>query len=527
MPSAEKEERVPSLRRLSVALLLGLASVPAFAPFNTFPLIFLTLGGLYLLLDGTTTNWRHGALLGGVFGFGLFLGGVSWVYVSLSVFGGMPMPLAALATVLFCVFLALYPALAGALFVRLAHPVATNSARTVWRTLLFASLWTLSEWLRGWLFTGFPWLAIGYSQTPPSPLAGFAPILGVYGLSGLSAWLGASLAALGRNFIRQRATAYNRLRTAWPSLLAIALMLASGGLLRHVEWTQPVGQPIRVALLQGNIPQEMKWRPERFEDSLRTYYRLALENPAQLTVLPETAIPGLLGQLPPDYIEALRALARREQGELIFGIPTSDGKTYANSAIALGNSHGNGGTQRYDKVHLVPFGEFVPPGFRWFMDLAQIPMSDFTAGSEKQALLRLGDLRIAPNICYEDAFGEEIARALPEANLLVNLSNVAWFGDSLAPAQHLQIARMRSLETGRVMLRATNTGMTAIIDAKGRVTAALPPFTRGALTGEVSAHTRATPYVRWGNLPIVALCVLLLLIATAVNRPARPRGDRR
>lgn len=507
------------LRALGVAFLLGLASVPAFAPLEIFPLIFLTLGGLYLLLArATPQSWRRGALLGGAFGFGFFLGGVSWVYVSLSVFGGMAMPLAALATVLFCAFLALYPALAGALFVRFASVSGTGR-----RALLFATLWTLAEWLRGGLFTGFPWLAVGYSQPPPSPLSGFAPILGVYGLSFLTAWLAALLATPASRRLRPRpADGGPSPRAAGLPLLGnvltIALTLAGGVALRQIEWTQPVGQPVRVALLQGNIPQEMKWRPERFHDSLRTYYELARAHPAQLTVLPETAIPGLLDQVPADYLDALRALARREQGELIFGIPTSDGKTYANSAIALGNSHGNGGAQRYDKVHLLPFGEFVPPGFRWFLDLVQIPMSDFTAGSARQKPLRLGELRIAPNICYEDAFGEEIARALPEANLLVNLSNVAWFGDSLAPAQHLQIARMRALETGRVMLRATNTGMTAIVDADGHVAAALPPFTRGALTGEVRARAGATPYVRWGNLPTVALCLLLTGIALRPRR---------
>lgn len=501
----------PSPRAVAGAFLLGLASVLAFAPMLIFPLIFLTLGGLYLLLDRTAPHdWRHGALIGGAFGFGFFLGGVSWVYVSLSIFGGMAMPLAALATILFCAYLALYPALAGALFAGLANPLGA-----ICRALLFAALWTFAEWLRGWLFTGFPWLSIGYSQTPPSPLAGFAPIFGVYGLSWLTAWIAALLAVFGSRFLpSQAATGKSVLKANWLPPLAIALALAAGGALRQLEWTQPTGQPIRVALLQGNIPQELKWRPERFYDSLRTYYELAREHPAQLTVLPETAIPGLLDQVPPDYLEALRALARREQGELILGIPTSDGKTYANSAIALGQ----GGMQRYDKTHLVPFGEFVPPGFRWFMDRLKIPMSDFAPGSARQAPLRLGALKIAPNICYEDAFGEEIARALPEADLLVNLSNVAWFGDSLAPAQHLQIARMRALETGRVMLRATNTGMTAIVDADGHVAAALPSFTRGALTGEVRARAGATPYVRWGNLPIVALCLLLTGIALRPRR---------
>ncbi len=532
MMATEAAKRAPSRQSLAAAFLLGLAGVPAFAPLELFPLVFVALGGLYLLLDRAEMyHWRHGALIGGVFGFGFFLGGVSWVYVSLSVFGGMAMPLAALATVLFCAYLALYPALAGALFILLTGRGNFSGAdvQTGWQTLrhtlLFAALWTLTEWLRGWLFTGFSWLAVGYSQTPPSPLSGFSPIVGVYGLSWLSAWLGALLAAVcGRVVFQGTATGATRLqilRQSRPIMLTLALTLLCGSLLRLIEWTQPIGQPIRVALLQGNIPQEMKWRPERLHDSLRIYHQLAREHPAQLTVLPETAIPSLLEQVPADYLDALHRLAQREHGMLIFGIPTHDGSNYANSAIALGNGHGNGSLQRYDKVHLVPFGEFVPPGFRWFMDLAEIPMSDFIAGGPQQSPLRLGALKIAPNICYEDAFGEEIARALPEAHLLVNLSNVAWFGDSLAPAQHLQIARLRALETGRVMLRATNTGMTAIVGANGDIAAALPPFTRGALTGEVRAHTGATPYVHGGNLPVIALCLLIIGIV------ARPRRNNR
>jgi apolipoprotein N-acyltransferase len=281
-------------------------------------------------------------------------------------------------------------------------------------------------------------------------------------------------------------------------------------MLRDQRWTSPLGEPLSVALLQGNVAQDLKWRPEKLNESLLTYYRLAIENPAQLTVLPETALPAFLDQIPGDYLDALRKLALRQQGDLLFGIPIGDidgqrGR-YANAAVSLGASP----DQRYSKAHLVPFGEFVPPGFAWFLSLANIPMSDFTPGAGKQAPLRIAGQKIAVNICYEDAFGEEIIRALPEATLLVNLSNVAWFGDSLAPAQHLQIAQMRALETGRMMLRATNTGMTAIVGVDGRVQGVLPPFTRAALRGVVQAHEGATPYVRWGNWPAIAFSLAFI-----------------
>jgi len=495
------------------ALLFGAVGVAGFAPLGWFPLNWLSLGGLFALLvaeaDGDRRPW-HGALIGASHAFGLFLTGVSWIYVSLSVFGGMPAAVAGLATLLFCAVLALFAALAGALFVRLA------AADWLRRTLLFAALWVLAECLRAWAFTGFPWLAAGYSQTPPSPLTGYAPLLGVHGVSLFSALLGGLIFEVGRRWLSTEVCGAGGWRRWCPALplLAIAAILVTGDRLRELRWTKVHGEPLSVALLQGNVAQEMKWRPERFADSLRTYYRLALENPAQLTVLPETALPAFLDQIPDEYLDALQQLALRRQGDLLLGVPVADGRQYFNAAVSLGAS----GRQRYDKVHLVPFGEFVPPGFAWFMAMANIPMSDFTAGSPAQPPLRLAGQHVGVNICYEDAFGEEIIAALPAATLLVNISNVAWFGDSLAPAQHLQIAQMRALETGRMMLRATNTGMTAIVDVDGHVLSVLPPFTRGALVSEVRGHSGSTPYVRWGNWPLIALA--LLLIPLAKRHPA-------
>jgi apolipoprotein N-acyltransferase len=291
-------------------------------------------------------------------------------------------------------------------------------------------------------------------------------------------------------------------------LLCAGLLLVGGAAWRQVQWTTTQGEPLSVTLLQGNVAQDLKWRPEKFDESLRTYYQLALDNPAQLTVLPETALPAFLEQIPDEYLKALKEIAERRQGDLLFGVAAGDMKQYANAAISVGQSP----QQRYSKSHLVPFGEFVPTGFAWFLALSNIPMSDFTPGADKQPPLQIAGQKVAVNICYEDAFGEEIIRALPAATLLVNLSNVAWFGDSLAPAQHLQIAQMRALETGRMMLRATNTGMTAIVGADGRVQAALKPFTRGALRGEVRAYAGSTPYVRWGNRAVIIGALLLIAL---------------
>jgi apolipoprotein N-acyltransferase len=501
--------------RLLAALLLGAASVLAFAPVGVFPLVWLTLAGLFALLARSSVipagATRRGALLGGAFGFGLFIAGVSWVYVSLSTFGGMFPPVAALGTLLFCAVLSLFPAFAGALFARFMPAAGWR------RVLFFAALWTLGEWLRGWVLTGFPWLVVGYAQAPPSPLAGFAPLFGVYGVSLLSALLGALIGEVGLRWMTPgagRSEYTTRWRRLLP-LLAVPLLLASGQLLYGVRWTQPLATPLSVSLLQGNVAQDLKWRPESFIDSLRTYYRLAQDNPAQLTVMPETALPAFLDQVPDEYLDELKKLAAREHGDMLFGIVVGNMGRYANAAVSLGQS----GEQRYSKSHLVPFGEFVPPGFAWFLALAKIPMSDFMPGPPGQPPLAIAGQTVAVDICYEDAFGEEIIRALPQATLLVNISNVAWFGDSLAPAQHLQIAQLRALESGRMMLRSTNTGMTAIIAADGQVLSSLKPFTRGALRGVVHGYQGLTPYARWGNSVVVAVMLLLIVLLRRRQTP--------
>jgi apolipoprotein N-acyltransferase len=480
--------------RFAVAMLLGAATVIGFAPLALFPLPLVTIAALLWLMQKAASARQAGGL-GFGWGLGFFVGGVSWVYVSLHDVGGMAAPLAALATLLFCLWLALFPALAGYGWFRWRR-------RTAWRDgLLFAGLWTLAECLRGWLFTGFPWLSLGYSQTPPSPLAGYAPVLGVYGV-GFMVALAAALIAVGARR---------------PAILgAVVAIVGIGSALRMVEWSRPVGAPISVSLLQGNIAQTLKWDPERLPLSVDTYVRLAATHPAQLTVLPETAIPQFLDEIPR---ETLRQLTRH--GALLMGVALKARPSgYVNGAVALGADLSNAGA--YAKAHLVPFGEYVPPGFWWFFDWVNIPMSDFSAGPARQAPLAVGGQTVGPNICYEDLFGEELLHALPQATLLVNLSNTAWFGDSLAQPQHLQIARMRAMETGRPMLRATNTGMTAAIAPDGAIIAALPAFVRDGLTVSVRGYQGTTPYVVVGNAAALALAVLASFVGTRGKRRYSP-----
>ena len=490
--------------RLALAFVAGAVSVAAFGDRPLFPLPLIALATLCWLWVRADSP-RAAAWLGFAFGAGFFLVGVSWVYVSLHNFGGMPLPLAALATALFCLYFALSPAAVGYVQARLA------ASRPVRLMLLVPALWTLAEWLRGWLFTGFPWLALGYSQLD-GPLAGLAPVGGVLAVSFLAAAAAGAAAALVVERGRRRVTA-----------LAVLVVIAlGGGALRTIEWTTPQGESLAVSLLQGNVPQALKFVPGRYAETLATYARLVERSTGRLIVLPETAIPRFLHEVEPAYLERLKAIVAARGGDLLFGVPVLDpDRRYYNAVVSTGASP----AQRYAKSHLVPFGEFLPPGFGWVVAVLKIPLGDFARGAERQPPLAVAGQRVAANICYEDAFGEEIIRPLPGATLLVNVSNVAWFGDSLAPAQHLRIARMRALETGRFMLRATNTGVTAIVDSRGAVAARLPTFTEGALEGWVEGRAGATPYVRLGNA--LAIGVALAIVGWAALATGGARTKRR
>ena len=484
------------MRAMMFALLAGAASVFAFAPFGVSPLAFVCLGTLFMLLHHAPSA-RRAAALGFVWGLGAFLAGVGWLYVALHQYGGMPALLAGLAVLLFCAYLALFPMLASVVYHRLRRQIWWADA------LLAGAAWAGSEYLRGWLFTGFPWLTIGYTQTPPSPLAGWAPVFGVFGLS----FIVASLAALAVSVLVARRSPASR--RAWAPLLAVLIVCLAGAGLRRVAWTTPVGEPLDVALLQTNIPQDLKWQPEQVMRWLELNYALVARQEARLVVLPETSLPVLTEQLPAGYLEALKARIAPRGADLIVGAFTREGEQIFNSAFTLGTAP----AQRYSKNHLVPFGEYSPPLFGWFYRLAAIPMSDQSRGGSPQAPLALAGQQIAVNICYEDVFGAELLHALPQASMLLNLSNLAWYGDSHAQPQHLQIARLRALETGRPMLRATNTGMTAVIQPDGQVSAALPAFRSGALRQRVTGYQGRTPYTLWADWPLIFVALGVVLAA--------------
>lgn len=483
----------------AIAATLGALTVAGYAPFRLYPVPLLTFAGLFLLWQ-RAPDARAAAFTGFAFGLGWFVGGVSWVYVSLHTFGAMPAALGGAVTLLFCAYLALFPAAAGWLTKRRPLQPAAQ-----W--LLFTPAFiTVLEWLRGWLFTGFPWLNPGYSQAPDSPLSGYAPLLGVHGITLL---LLVSAGALSLGCTRSMR---NRLRRWWIAPLAAAFLWVAGSGLKTIDWTGKTGSDVTVSLLQGNIEQDMKWREEHLRSTLETYLHMVRASDARLIILPETALPLFLRDIPAEYLEALAAHARRNNGDVLIGVPERLPQgDYFNSVVSFGSAV----SQTYRKDHLVPFGEFIPlrPLLGTIVSQLAIPLQDFSRGGAAQQPLAVAGEQVAINICYEDAFGEEIIRQLPQATVLVNVSNVAWFGRSIAPQQHLQIAQMRALETGRYMLRATNTGVTAIIGPDGQVKAVAPEFTRAALTHKVPGMQGATPFIRWGNLAALALCAIAIGIA--------------
>lgn len=492
--------------KLIATLLLGAVTVLGFAPFYFFPVPVITLALLFYFWRKCVSSMQA-ALLGFSFGMGMFGAGVTWIYVSLHDFGGMPVPIAVFTLLLLCAYLSLFPALTGWLSakLRITHSVA-------W-LMVIAALWMLSEWLRGTLFTGFPWLALGYSQVPASPLAGFAPVIGVYGVT-LILVTSAGLLSLWLE---------RGLRT-WRYLLPLGVIWLAGFSLQQADWVKPEGEPVTVSLVQGNIAQDLKWREDHVITTMETYARLIQESNSRLIVTPEISIPLFNDVVPPAYLAHLAAHAQENNGDVLIGLAehASNGNDeYYNTMFSFGVSP----NQRYRKHHLVPFGEFIPlkPVFGWIINVLEIPLSDFSRGGVDQQPMNLAGQRVAVNICYEDVFGEEIINQLPQATLLVNVSNDAWFGRSIGPKQHLQISQMRALETGRYMLRSTNTGVTAIINQRGEVLQEIDVFVTAALHGEAQGYTGATPYVRFGNSLVLGLAGLALLIGLLLTL----RGSRK
>jgi len=475
-----------------LAVFAGVLLVAGYAPFGFLLATLIALYALLWLLQDISPRralWR-----GFLFGFGMFGAGTSWVVISIHEFGHTPLPLALFLTVLLVAYLALFPALFAGVLARFRvfeSPLAM--------LLIAPALWTGLEWLRGTLFTGFPWLNIGYTQID-TYLVGYAPVIGVYGIGLLLMFSVVTVFV----YARQR-----------PWLLSVVFAVWAGGwALERIEWAQPTGQPLNVSLIQGNVDQNDKFRPERRAETMSLYEELTLENlDSDLIVWPETAIPAFYHQVADNYVSDILKELRDKDVDLLLGAPikqvtdNQERPRYYNSAIALGQQF-----DVYHKRHLVPFGEFVPFAsvLRVIGGIFNVPLSDFSSGGV-QAPLEVAGQKAALSICYEIVFGEELAPVAADATLLINISNDAWFGDSLAPPQHFSMARMRVRETARPLLRATNTGISAIVDHRGEVSHRAPSFSVQVLRGQVQPMQGTTLYSQHGNLPVLIILTLLLL----------------
>lgn len=471
----------------AVVLVSGAVLPLAFAPYNWF--LVAIVSPLILFVAWLNTTPGRAFVRGWLYGVGMFGAGVSWVYVSMHDFGGVPLGMSIFLTGIFVVFLALFPALLGYLISRF-FSAATHTIKLL---LIMPVAWVLAEWVRGWFLTGFPWLLLGYSQID-QPLGGLAPFLGVYGVSWAVALSSGLLIA-------------SILNSQWiyriGCVAALIFLWGSSFALNNYTWTQPNGKPLKVSLIQGNIAQDIKWSPEMRDPTIDLYSTLTRDNwSSDLIIWPESALPDFYHEVD-GYLEELGREAKANNSHLLIGVLYMDAKTeqYYNSVVSLGG----GQPEFYHKRHLVPFTEYLPlkDAFGPIVKIMDVPMSDFSKGSDHQVPLSVGEQKVGIDVCYEDAFGEELIRALPQATFLVNVSNDAWFGESIAPAQHLQIARMRAKETGRPLLRGTNTGLTAIIDANGNVQSQAPQFQVQVLTGTIQPMRGSTVYTSVGNTLVV------------------------
>lgn len=503
--------RWPGLIHIAIALVAGLVHATSIAwPFSDFlwlgagqPVWWLQILALAVLAWQLRrcADWRAGAWLGWLFALAWLTGTFWWLFISMHTYGGLPAVLAVLAVLGLAGVLALYFAVAGAVMVR------WRPGSAAWGAALFAALWTLAELARGHWLTGFGWGGSGYAH-PDGLLAGYAPWLGVYGVGALAAWLAASLPQV-------------LACSPWQRLAMLAVLtVPSVAQMDATPFTQSAGE-LSVALLQGNIPQDEKFQSGTGVPMALQWYGQQLQaSQASLVVAPETAIPVLPQQLPEDYWRALQTRFATGEQAAMLGLPLGDYKVgYTNSMVAF--KPGQAQFWRYDKHHLVPFGEFIPPMFRWFTEMMNIPLGDFNRGALGQASFEWRGQRLAANICYEDLYGNELAARFVEPALaptiFVNSSNIGWFGNTVAIDQHLGLSRMRALEFERPFVRATNTGATVVIDHHGRVTAALARHTQGVLRAQVQGRTGLTPFAWWaarvGLWPLWLLALGVVMVA--------------
>lgn len=485
-----------------LAIITGALYPLAFAPFHYLIFSFICPGSLLILLS--TVKAKQAAWRGWLFGLGAFSVGVSWVFISLTMYGEANYFLAGLITALMIMIMGGY--IAGQSYLFALFFPTQNFTKFV---LAFPSLWVLFEWVRTWLFSGFPWLFLGNSHLD-TPLRGYAPIVSVFGVSWIVAFCCGVFVFIIWNSFRIQSPKCKWLYNLF-AVCSVLLLWIGGYYWQNIQWTQAQNSAMEVSLVQGNIPQVLKWEPGQAIESLDVYTELTKKylSRNQLIVWPESGITFLNTQAT-DELNSISQWLNTQQSTLITGIPIFKDRTFYNGMLALGNGEGE-----YLKRHLVPFGEYMPfrQLFLWLKDYVQMPMSDFDSGPMQQNLLKANGIPIAAFICFEIAYPSLVLTGLPQGQILITISDDSWFGKSIAAAQHLEIAQMRALETGRYLLLSTNDGITAIIDPRGRIQEQAPQYQRYVLTGKIHAMTGSTPWIMLGIYPILFALFALLIFA--------------
>lgn len=523
--------RLISKKTILLCLVLGAVHATSFAP-DPLPVgmlawvnVFALAGLFHLVLRSPTLG--AAACVGWLFGMGTFVAGLYWLTISMHFYGGMPLVLAIIALVGFCAYLALFTMLSSWLMRLLWRDSATmlRPGQILIAAFVWASAWTLGEWLRATVLTGFAWLNTAAAQVD-GWISGWSALLGAYGVTFLTAWVSAVLAGTLASTSGRSADLFKG-RRAVPLLVA-GVICAMGAVAAQSPIGRPYGEPLVIRLVQGDIDQADKFTARGLDKALELYQSLASHQQTdqqirpELIMLPETVMTMLPNRIPREAWEDWIEIVRSNQAILMMGspMPGTDHGQYTNSVIAISGNDSSSGllagqvTGRYDKQHLVPFGEFVPFGFRWFVDLMEIPLGDFSAGVPEQKPIPVFSQLIAPNICYEDVFGQELLPAVRQgATILANFSNLGWFGNTVALRQHWQMARLRAMETRRPIVRSTNTGMTGAIDEFGQPIAMLPTMAAGYVDVRIQGRTGLTPYVRYGNTPVLLTSLLVLLAA--------------
>lgn len=514
-----------------ITIFIGIIHGYLFSSFWFNWLIEIVIFSIFYFLLSKSNNCKEAAFIGFLFSFSTLITGIWWIYIAIHYYGKSSILFSCILLILFILYLSIYSSIASYIWMFF---ISYNKKKynyfynlKLYDSFIFASSWTICEWLRGTIFTGFPWLSIGYTQVD-GPLSGFATIFGIYGISyilalisGLIIQIISKIIFIKNNIKKNIFNIKLYFNKILYLLYILIIIFIFGFLCSYINWTIPIKEKLSIRLLQGNIDQERKFKKKYILESIDKFKSMIIQKAADIIIIPETSIPISIDKIPKNFLNILCNFSNITKSTIIFGaigsvnnILDNNDKLYVTNSL-FGIIPKLKKFYRYDKNHLVPFGEFIPFGFNWIVKLLHIPFVNFISGNIKNNSLVILNNSVMVSICYENIFGEEISKRLfnsmPSANILVNLSNLAWFGNTIALNQHLQISRMRAIENGRIVLLVANTGYTAIINYDGKVLSFLPTNITGSINSNIQGMSGFTPYTKYGNNTILVISLFLFI----------------